>query len=60
MYMTPVKKTMASPATIDFTRLQAAPIAVNPRGAKTSQLTIDDTAIYWAPGEMERAFEPKS
>ena len=60
MYVTPVKKTMASPATIYFARLQAAPIAVNPRGAKTSQLTIDDTAIYWTPGELECAFEPKS
>ena len=51
---------MASPTTIDFSRLQAAPVATSQKGAKTSQLTIDGTAIYWSPGWMEVAFEPKS
>jgi hypothetical protein len=51
---------MASPATVDFTRLQAAPVATSQKGAKTSQLTIDGAAIYWSPGWMEVAFEPKA
>jgi len=51
---------MASTATVDFSRLQAAPVATSQKGAKTSQLTIDGAAIYWSPGEMECAFEPKA
>ena len=51
---------MAGPATVDFTRLQAAPVATSQKGAKNSQLTIDGTPIYWRPGAMECAFEPKS
>ena len=51
---------MASPATVDFCRLQAAPVTTSQKGARSSQLTIDGTAIYWSPGWMECAFEPKS
>jgi len=59
--MTPGKKTMASPATVDFSRLQAAPVTVSAKGAKNSQLTINGAAVYWAPGEpMECAFGPRA
>ena len=51
---------MTSPATVDFSRLQAALVTTSQKGAKNSQLTIDGSAIYWAPGVMEAAFEPRA
>ena len=45
---------------IDVDRLRLSETFVSPKGVKTAQLLVDHEAIYWLPGPLEVAFEPRS